>query len=449
MTTTMLAAFLALAPAGLAQDEDEDERNPEIEALISKLAREGPSARLVELSRTESGFRAIEEAVHAAVGWKTRGFEADPWTHYEAWLFTRDAKGALAVRPERRADLESLARRVDRAKALFEDFNRRMDAKGTATVPAGAAAPPTELRLALFRIFAEACQEEALETLDGIAAALKPGADGKLRPAGEEAEELAEVLAEMAEEGEELADFEQEYLAFAARAPEGELRQALTGEFARRYMASRIAATETDEDDANALPPLRQALADLGTSETDPDWAKIRAEIARGEALHREVQAEFDRLAAGLADDQADLKEHLRDAKLRVRIAERTAALRAGAMAEVEEALAEAEGDEEEGPVHEYREVRSALRDLAERSTDRAAAAIFSSGPGTAAVQAHVDEVMERLREEALRDAIPAFTARYLEDRNGTWHWRADRAERVDEIVRRAAEIEKEEDEDR
>lgn len=119
------ALLLAAGPAG---DEDDGPLGRQARALIQKLHPEGASGRLAEAARTEGGRRALEEALEDVVRWKTRSYEEDFDTHYEAHFFTADAHGMLTLRPERREEISRLTARLEETKKLFDHFNQRADA---------------------------------------------------------------------------------------------------------------------------------------------------------------------------------------------------------------------------------------------------------------------------------------------------------------------------------
>ncbi len=112
-----LVAILALCGTAWA-DEDE---HPEVRKFAEKLDPEGLSGKILAISRSEAGRRALGEALDGAVEWKIRLFG------FEDYFFTRDAEGQLTLRPERKQDMDKVTPAVAEAKALFEAFTKRAE----------------------------------------------------------------------------------------------------------------------------------------------------------------------------------------------------------------------------------------------------------------------------------------------------------------------------------
>lgn len=112
-----LLTILALC-AMVWADEDE---HPEVGKFAEKLDPEGLSGKILAISRSEAGRRALGEALDGAMAWKIRSFD------FEDHLFTRDADGQLTPRPERKQEVERISVAVAAAKTRFEEFTKRAD----------------------------------------------------------------------------------------------------------------------------------------------------------------------------------------------------------------------------------------------------------------------------------------------------------------------------------
>jgi hypothetical protein len=108
----------------------EEGRHPGVIKLLEKLSPEGLSGKVIRLSRTEAGRRALEEALDACAAWKIRSLERDAETHFEEHLFTRDSDGFVTLRPENRDALARVSARGASAKIKIDSFCRRADEVG-------------------------------------------------------------------------------------------------------------------------------------------------------------------------------------------------------------------------------------------------------------------------------------------------------------------------------
>lgn len=122
MIKIVTATLALLTVASFARAQDDEEENRDVARLVSMLAPDGASGKIAELGKTEAGREALREALDQVVGWKTRGFERDMDSHYEAHLFEIDGEGNLKLRAERRAEIDTLAGKLAEAQKHFDDF---------------------------------------------------------------------------------------------------------------------------------------------------------------------------------------------------------------------------------------------------------------------------------------------------------------------------------------
>ena len=100
--------------------------------------------------------------------------------------------------------------------------------------------------------------------------------------------------------------------------------------------------------------------------------------------------------------------------------------------------------DEHRGLIEVFKGSRSALDQLVELCADPAEAAPFADLTATFIVQEHQAQVVEELREAIRARSFDLFAELYLEKKGARWAVRPERAARIDEMVKRANEIKKE-----
>lgn len=196
-----------------------------------------------------------------------------------------------------------------------------------------------------------------------------------------------------------------------------------------------------------------------------PDLERISAAVAAAKTLFEEFTKRADELAARIGEtSELDrrLKAAWKSPEFRMAEFHRFAQEGEGKIEEyfkelVEEKF-EAKGaalsakaaafTDEEGKVEigegDFAEESAPWRDVAERCTDAAAAELFASPLAVAALEREKERAREAWIAEARKKSWEAFAKRYLAASGDRFQWRADRAARAEEILRRAKEIEKE-----
>ncbi|HEX7896160.1 MAG TPA: hypothetical protein VF950_00165 [Planctomycetota bacterium] len=431
----LLAALLSLPL--------QDDLDARLDALAGALAADGASDDLAELLKSEFGRQAVRERIDSIVAARTARLDRDPQSPYEDWFFARDERGAFRLRPERRAEMEKLAAATSHAKERMAPFSRRCDAfvarisgEGEMEKRARAVWSNPEYRAAYFNLRAAELQEPPLASL--------------LHEIGDGEEELKARL-------EEMAPLTGSYFKQAAKVPDDAVRARLVSENGVLIVLGRV---------------LRQAAEGsevvLGRVSTNDDGGKevaFNVPLAELAPLLRDVDAAAAELAPLLEKRPPAHRVLLAEAALALREAGKAVA--DNVFAEVVEDGFEAagdtfrvkkgrfvDGDSNESPdtleaeyrstIDVFRGSRTAFDQLLELCADPAEAAPFADLPATFIAQEHQARVVEELREAIQARAFDLFADLYLEKKGDRWAVRPARAARIDEMVKRANEIKKE-----
>jgi hypothetical protein len=208
-----------------------------------------------------------------------------------------------------------------------------------------------------------------------------------------------------------------------------------------------------------------------GVSQTEDGRKNVSFNLPLEElaGLVREARKTLDELTPLF-----DKNEALRDVPLRVLLAEAVHGLREAQKAVADDVFHEVaedgfdqagdllrvkkgrfvDGDMNESPealdaehrslIDVFRGSRGAFDQLVELCADPAEAAPFANLPATFVVQEHQARIVESLREATRARSFDLFAELYLEKKGDRWAVRPERAGRIDEMARRAAEIQKE-----
>jgi hypothetical protein len=481
MRTIASLALLFTVSSFTAVRADEDGLERAVTDFVKKLSPEGPSGKLIELAKTEAGRGAIAEAMRESVAWKLRGYERDPETHFENHLFARDEDGTLRPRPERSADFDSIRKAVGEMKAKFEDFNKRADALVARIVETTeidkrvkAAWKDSRYRLARFADL-EGDREEDGSLEEMFSELLRRDDSGKLHVREGQAEEIDELVEEVASSLAKGSVGEAAYAAAVDRLKEDEAKRVMGSAFARAYIRAKIGGADDEGGD-----PFKHLLLLNGLVDGEAvAMANLRKEVEAGQRLMVSLKERLDGIVSSLADEgdaNRMLKTFLADEASRVALVARTLSEKeeggdpiADFFREVEMDEFEARGDglgvpatrftDEEGEVKKAatpeqvdRELQETVRefahrqgrflDMAERCTDASVAELLSMPLAAPALERKMGALMKSLERAALEKAPAAFARRYLAGTGDTMAWRADRASKVDEIAARAKEIE-------
>jgi hypothetical protein len=423
---TLLLAALALWP----QDD--------LDARLDELAGSIEAGPLAELLKTEHGRLAIQERIDSLAAARTARLDRDPQSPYEDWFFSKDERGAFRLRPERRTDWEALKAEVARAPARMAPFLRRCDAfaariqgEGEMEKRARAAWSSPEFRTAFFNLRPDALEE--------------PDTPALLKEVLPHAEELQGRLQEM-------APLTGSYFKQAAAVRDDTLRGRLVSELGVVVVLGRVLrqAYEGSEkvlggvsvaDDGRQTVSFNVPLAELGPLLKEVDVLQANPLLAAQPPALRALLAEK---ALGLREARKDVAD----------------AVFAEVVEDAFEAAGEGlkvkkgrfvDGDMNESPdayeaeqrslIDVFRGARTALDQLVELCADPAEAAPFADLAGGFIVVEHQARVVEELRESLRAKAFDLFRDLYLEKKGGRWAARPERAAKIDEIVKRAAEI--------
>lgn len=427
---TLLLAALALLP--------QDGLDARLEEMAGSLEAGGASGILAELARTEHGRLAIQERIETLVAARAARMDRDPQAFYEDWFFSKDERGAFVLRPERRADWEKLAAEVARAPARMGAFFQRCDAfaariqgEGEMEKRARAGWRDPAFRAAFFNL-----RGGELEEPDTPAAA----------------KEALLHLEDLQDRLQEMAPLTGSYFRQAAAVRDDSLRGRLVSEFGVVVVLGRVLrqASEGSEkvlggvsvaDDGQQSVSFNVPLAELGPLLKEVDVLQADPLFAAHPAALRALLAEK---ALGFRESRRDVAD----------------AVFAEVVEDAFEAAGEGlrvkkgrfvDGDMNESPdaydaerrslIDVFLGSRGALDQLVELCADPAEAAPFANHAGSFVVIEHQAQVVEELREAIRAKGFELFRDLYLEKRGGRWAARPERAAKVDEIAKRAAEI--------
>lgn len=484
MIVVSLALAALLAGAAPAQ-EDLDQA---IKDLAGKISKEGISGKLAEAAATDWGVQAIHEKIDFLLGARTGRFERDPLGSYEDALFTVDANGDLALRPERKEEIAGLAARMKNAASSMGDFRRRCDAlvkrlgeDGEFDRRARAAWSDPGFRLAFFhRHPAELREHSTAEIADlFVLRGLTRGADGKLRIGGLFADELRGRIESTVGMLDMIKTYEKSYLQEAAKVKDEAARALLTSDAGIHVILGRLLrqAIEggaesiggiTEGDEGAGRPPL--VSFNLGLDELVPVVKSVQATAAA-------LQDPLDRAAGEIAADaepEQNLLRFLKSAGARLLLAERAAGMikdQAVHADEIFAAILEDGFEEKDGRLHVKKgryvndqkeesiealdaelnnvveefngSIRQDFDRLAERCLDSGVIAVLENREATFLLLEHRDLVLTSAVEAVRKQALDVFMKAYLVKQGEVYVVRPDRAARVQSILDRAAAIKK------
>jgi hypothetical protein len=471
-------AFVLAAALGSPQDDP-------LRELADLLDREGVSGALAALLKDEFGRQAVQERIELLLQSRTGPIERDPQGHFEAWMFERDASGALRVRPGRRGDLESLARRAARAPQEREDWDTRCDAFAARIADADEfgkrmkqAWTDPAFRLAMFhrhsaevRLPPAGAQAESLLGLD-----LAKGADGRLRIPEADRPAVLERRQGEAARFDALRAYEKAYLKQVVKVKEEAPRILLASDAGRLFVLGRLLRQAAEGSERQIGGILENEDEELRNVSFNLDLEELVPDLRAAEALSAGLKSHFDRLLPDLASgvEENDLADFLRDGRMRLLLAERildlrfTQKLRADAVFEAIAADAfdddggklrvkkdrykddsgapslEALADELRGPVDELRAAHAPFDLIAERCVEKEAGALFEDLKSTGVLREHLDAVVARLVESAREGGLGLFAAAWLVEEGGVLKVRPERAARVRGLAERAAQLKRE-----
>ncbi len=477
----LAAAALVLAAGA------QDELDGKFSDLSDRLAKDGPSARLAGLCGSDHGRQALREKIEFLLQSRAGRIERDPQGHFEDHAFEKDADGNLRVRPERRADLEALARRAAAAPRVMQGFNRRADAFAATiddSTPIGkrmkAAWLDPEFRLGMFhRHSADAREGSAEEHLEALLlGALERGKEGRFRVADARRPGMRDFIAGTYAILDQVKEYEKAYLRKAAAVNDEAARRALSSDAGTLFVLGRLARQAAEGAEART-GELSQAENEERDVSFNADLAELAAALREGEKLSGELKARFEALGkelSGSGIDELDLFDFLKNERVRMLVAERILgtmeeqrrkaaavfdAVREDAFTDAGGKLAVKKGryvDENgadspdaleaelRGPVDELSGAHAPFALVAERAADRAAIDLFENRAATFVFQDEVGRVAAELVAAVRRDAFDLFLRTYCARTGESYAVRPERAHKVEELARRAEQIRKEQE---
>jgi len=488
MKPSGIVLALALACGSAAAQDSLDER---IKELAGKIAKDGVSGRLAEAAVTDPGLQPVHEKIDFLLSTRLARIDRDPTGTLEDYLFTADANGDLHLRPERKAEFDTLRRRLPDAMKAMAGFNRRADEivrrLGDASEMdrhAKTAWNDSGFRAAFFhRHPAELRQLDEAEQLDAQGfRGLERQADGKRRVTGPYAQELKDRIGSAFELLEGVKPYEKSYLKLVAAVTDPAASALLSGDAATLFLLGRVlrqaaegsdtpigTATEGDED--KKVEP--SVAFNLDLAEFAPAIRECETSLP---ALRQRLEAFAQDLAGG-GPEEASVVEFLRNDRARVLLAERLLAARDEQQRKADEIMnatlqedftADGErlsvkkgkyldDDGKESPA-QLQEALNAIRAefegsiredfdrIAERCTDAEVISVFENRPGTYLLMEFRDQVVDRLSDAIRRQGLDVFVRAYLVKEGDAYRVRADRTVRVEALLRRAEQIKKEQE---
>lgn len=430
--------MILLLSALLAGQDDLDAK---LDALADALRKDGASGVLAELLKSEHGRAAVYERIETLVAAHTARLDRDPQSPYEDWFFSRDERGAFRLRPERQRDWKTLEAQTLKAPERMAPFFKRCDAfvariqgDGPMEKQARAGWSNPDYRAAYFNLRANELQEsspsdrlsEAIDQLDLL--------KGRLQ---------------------DMAPLTGSYFKQAAVVKDDAARSLLVSENAVVAVLGRVLRQSYEGSE--------KAIAGVSVTDDGQQTVSFNLPLAELVPFLKNVEAVLAELALPLAAEKS--------VPARVLLAEKVLALQEaqkdvadGIFAEVvEDGFEEAGGalkvkkgryvddEQKDSPelldnemrslIDVFRGSRSALDQLVELCADPAEAAPFANLAATFIVQEHQNTVVEEARQQLRNKAFELFQAHYLEKKGDAWAVRPERAARIDEIVKRSAEL--------
>ncbi len=478
----LAVALFAGLPLPLQEDVDS-----ELERLAGKLAPEGPAGTLAGLMNSDAGRLAVKERIAEIVALAVDRYDRDPISWYERLLFAEDAEGNLRVRPERKEEVERLAREVARRTRGWEAFGRQGE-ELAARIPEdgelgkrlkGLWSNP-DYRMALYQKIGRDSREPDAEYLftELMGRGLHRGSDGRLRLRGNYRDETLVAEASARAEAANAAGYEEHVAKTLARLHPDPKKLLSTPE-GRFTLARRLAQLAADgaED-----PVARLFQTDLEGSASKGFTFKAAArgtldEAAALAALSLELKPILERAGAGMADateGDRKVKEILLDEAARPAIAflarqtlvqrrqqqdaaiaqfrdDHLAAEENGALSVRKGRFVNDQGQDSPDAVTaegdallaEFAANRATFAEIASRALDRAVVETYESRPGLSALLEHLTEVLETRKQAVRASGLERFVQSTLVGDGGSYRVRPERAGRVEEMARRAAEIQK------
>ncbi len=481
-----LAVIATLSFCGVARAQDEIDAA--LQQLADKLGSDEASAKLAALARSLTGRQAIRERIDFLLSARTGRIERDAIGIFEDHLFTRDEQGFLVARPGRAEDFKRLVRGVERAPLAMAGFNRRLDAmlervgKGAEIDRRARAywADPL-FRTAFFhqRLDDLREQEEGALLDEVLAKTFEPRPGGGIRIAEALRQGAIDVANALRGRATAAANCEKSWLRLVLKETDDAVRTRAADSAVSRYVLGRLLRQAAD----GAEHPIG-SVADIENSEEKTVTLAVPiAELVKDADLCRAFEARIapalDQAVAGLeggGDPEKDVAEFMKNPRTRAILAEHLFESRRGEAARLDKVMGEILADSFEGSgdilwvkkgryrdekgnesleafenehravLAAFREARSGLDLIAERCADLQHARVFGSPAGTFVLQHEQSEVIESLVSVIRRDGLKTFTALYLEKKGEGFVVLPRRAERIDELARRAVEIQKEQD---
>lgn len=441
MRFASMAAWVLLTAGRAAAQDDLD---TDLEKLATKLAKDGVTGQLAELFKSDEGRLVVREAITTLVSRATDRHDRDMTAYYERHFFTEDAAGNLTPRPERKAELEGLAREVARRTGNLAPFLKACDGvtaaiKGDGDFENRARAywNSPDFRLALYFRLDGYAREPHPEMLFHrlIGRALHRGTDGKLHVRGPHRDEVLSIEAQIRGELEGLAPFED-------RLPKGKHAASPEG---RVLLLRRIAENPEDPDfnvdEAHAAltavardfaPIIARTVAELPDAAgndrrirsllTDPQGVALLCDLARQTIDERRAYREI--AVENFRNDHFDVAE---DGSLTVK---------AGRW-ESPDAMA----GEFDNYKNEMNNVLIAFEEISSRVLDASLVELFESKPGASALYESLIETVEGLKEQVRDAGVERFIQSYLVKKGDVLIVRPERAGRVEAMVKRAGEV--------
>lgn len=450
----------------------QEDLDAELERLAPRLAPGGPAATFALLLKSEAGRLVLKERVLVLSNQQVERYDRDPAAYYERYLFAEDQEGNLRLRPERVAELERLAREVERRKRGFADFDRKgaelagqVKGEGPLDRRLKAAWENRPFRLVLFQRLGPEVREADREELFNAAFAkgLVRQRDGRLRVRGQ-------YKGELLSEVDEIRGLADSYKACGEwigqvlpRLEPADRRRA--GSAAGRLVVGRVLAEIGAENPVeNFLGRFKEeSLALLDEIKTTEELAAEIKPLVERTAADIEEVTDGDKKAKAFLKDEACVL--LLAGRMVSRSAERKHATAAAIATFRDEHFAADEGSgilsvkkgrfvneqgedsldalnaEIDGMLNEYAAVRAGLDAIAERLIDPALCALFDTPEGSTAFREHQGRVIEDLKEAARDEALRTFVGTYLVREGERYVVRPERVGRVEAMARRAEEI--------
>lgn len=317
MTRTISLVAMLLGMASLARPDMSESR---MRDLASRLSTEGQAGRLAKELQTYTGRRALLDRLNLLLLGSISRVRQDAQGLYEDHLFSTDPDGRLVLRPEGRAELERLKRRIPLSMSRFEAFSKRLDEIGERIAceddlerAATAGWKARDWRLSLFCHYvsggladADHDSEQVLETR--VRLWLVPTQDGKLRVSDPGEGRIAELQRDVYGLMDEAKKYESAFQKLVSRAdPE-------TAKAASRDGISLLAGARLAIDLRSEGGDALAKLFDLDPKAVVRDAEEV---LRQGESL----SASLDAIKSALVDDDTrtlDLKNLLGDPRARL-----------------------------------------------------------------------------------------------------------------------------------